>query len=131
MKDQIPVIEIAAPGGPEVLTIGARARPSPGPNQILIEVKAAGINGADLAQRKGVYPPPPGASDLLGMEVAGVVAQVNGAINTILAMPGIRDRYAAIGFETLTGPPERLTERVARETPMWADVVKRSGAQVD
>lgn len=92
MKDQIPVIEITAPGGPEVLILAERERPSPGPNQVLIEVKAAGINGADLAQRKGVYPPPPGASDILGMEVAGVVAQVNGESNGLK----VGDRVCAL-----------------------------------
>lgn len=83
----------------------------------------AGVPGYDVVAWGGIVAP--------ARTPAAVVAQVNGAINTILAMPGIRDRYAAIGFETLTGPPERLTERVARETPMWADVVKRSGAQPD
>jgi tripartite-type tricarboxylate transporter receptor subunit TctC len=62
---------------------------------------------------------------------AAIVAQLNGAINTIMATAAVREQYAAIGFETLSGPPQRLTERVARETPIWADVVKRSGAQVD
>ena len=60
-----------------------------------------------------------------------IVAQVNAAINTILSRPANQEKYAAIGFETLTGPPERLSDRAARETPIWADVIKRSGAQVD
>jgi putative PIG3 family NAD(P)H quinone oxidoreductase len=85
-------IEISAPGGPEVLVLGERPRPAPGPNQILIEVKAAGINGADLAQRKGVYPPPPGASDVLGMEAAGVVAEINGETNGLK----VGDRVCAL-----------------------------------
>jgi putative PIG3 family NAD(P)H quinone oxidoreductase len=92
MKEPIPVVEISAPGGPEVLVMGERPRPVPGPGQVLIEVKAAGINGADLAQRKGVYPPPPGASDILGMEVAGVVAEVNGDANGLQ----VGDRVCAL-----------------------------------
>jgi putative PIG3 family NAD(P)H quinone oxidoreductase len=92
MKQPIPVVEISAPGGPEVLVMGQRPRPTPGPGQVMIEVKAAGINGADLAQRKGVYPPPPGASDILGMEVAGVVAEVNGESNGL----GVGDRVCAL-----------------------------------
>lgn len=60
------------PGAP--LTLIQRPRPVPGPGEILIEVAAAGLNRADLAQRAGRYPPPPGASDILGLEVSGIVA---------------------------------------------------------
>ncbi len=60
-------------GGPEVLVIEARPVPSPSANQVLIQVQAAGVNGPDIMQRKGLYPAPPGASDLLGLEVAGKV----------------------------------------------------------
>lgn len=65
------VIEIKTPGGPEVLQIAERARPEPGAGEVLIEVQAAGINRPDCAQRQGTYPPPPGASDIPGLEVAG------------------------------------------------------------
>jgi putative PIG3 family NAD(P)H quinone oxidoreductase len=65
-----------SPGGPEILTLAQRPCPTAGPGELLIKVKAAGVNGADLAQRKGVYPPPPGASDILGLEVSGVVAEL-------------------------------------------------------
>ena len=68
------VIEISTPGGPEVLRGARRPRPSPRAAEILIEVHAAGVNRPDLAQRAGVYPPPPGASDLPGLEVAGRIA---------------------------------------------------------
>lgn len=67
------VIEIERPGGPEVLKIGERPRPSPEKNEVLIEVHAAGVNPADCFQRRGNYPPPPGASDLLGLEISGIV----------------------------------------------------------
>ncbi|WKC21890.1 NAD(P)H-quinone oxidoreductase [Rhizobium sp. SSA_523] len=66
-------IEISEPGGPEVLKAVRRPVPAPGPGEIRIRVEAAGLNGADLAQRRGVYPPPEGASDLPGLEVAGIV----------------------------------------------------------
>jgi len=66
-------IEIEGNGGPEVLRLAERAVPLPDRGEVLIEVKAAGLNGADLAQRRGVYPPPPGASDIPGLEVAGFV----------------------------------------------------------
>jgi len=68
------VIEIHEPGGPEVLTPVQRPVPEPGPGEILIAAKAAGINRPDLMQRQGNYPPPPGASDIPGLEVAGTVA---------------------------------------------------------
>src|ERR1700716_4267905 len=71
---QMTVVGISKPGGPEVLLPETRAVPSPGPGEILIKVAAAGVNRPDVAQRSGAYPPPPGASDLPGLEVAGEVA---------------------------------------------------------
>jgi len=71
------VIEIAGGAGPaETLTLSARPDPVAGPGQIRIRVRAAGVNRPDLLQRNGLYPPPPGAPDLLGLEVAGEVDQV-------------------------------------------------------
>ncbi len=67
------VVEISQPGGPEVLRIAERPKPVPTPGEILIAVKTAGISRADAIQRRGLYPPPPGASDIPGLEVAGVV----------------------------------------------------------
>ena len=69
-------IEIPSPGGPEVLRAGERPVPEPGPGEVLIRVAAAGVNRPDVMQRKGAYPPPPGASDIPGLEVAGVVEHV-------------------------------------------------------
>jgi NADPH:quinone reductase len=68
------VIEIAQFGGPDVLRVGERPTPTPGPGEVLIKVAAAGVNRPDIIQRYGKYPPPPGASDILGLEVAGHVA---------------------------------------------------------
>src|ERR1700679_3452543 len=73
IPSQMTVIGISKPGGPEVLLPETRAVPVPGPDEILIKVMAAGVNRPDVAQRAGVYPPPPGASDLPGLEVAGEV----------------------------------------------------------
>jgi putative PIG3 family NAD(P)H quinone oxidoreductase len=69
-------IEIRAPGGPEVLVPVERATPLPGPGEVLIKVAAAGVNRPDVFQRLGRYAPPPGVSDIPGMEVAGTVEQV-------------------------------------------------------
>lgn len=66
------------PGGPEVLHIATGPVPAPGPGEVLIRVQAAGVNRPDVQQRLGAYPPPPGASPLLGLEVAGEVAAING-----------------------------------------------------
>lgn len=72
-------IEIAAPGGPEVLKPASRPLPVPKPGEVLIKVAAAGVNRPDVVQRLGLYPPPPGASDIPGLEIAGtVVAQGEG-----------------------------------------------------
>jgi NADPH:quinone reductase len=74
------VIEAREAGGPEVLVPATRPVPEPGPAEVLIEVAAAGVNRPDVLQRQGLYPPPKGASDLLGLEVAGkVVARGTGA----------------------------------------------------
>jgi NADPH:quinone reductase len=73
---QMTVIGISKPGGPEVLLPETRSVPAPGPNEILIKVAAAGVNRPDISQRAGAYPPPPGASDLPGLEVAGEVVAV-------------------------------------------------------
>ena len=69
-------IEIKTHGAPDVLTAGRRPLPKFADNEVLIKIAAAGVNGPDLLQRRGLYPPPPGASDLLGLEVSGVIAAV-------------------------------------------------------
>ena len=66
-------VAATAAGGPEVLTIGTTAVPQPKPDEVLIRVQAAGVNRPDVAQRKGLYPAPPGASPIIGLEVAGEV----------------------------------------------------------
>jgi NADPH:quinone reductase len=63
----------SAPGGPETLEIGERPRPTPREGEILIKTAAAGVNRPDVLQRQGAYPPPPGAPDILGLEIAGEV----------------------------------------------------------
>src|SRR5579871_3842580 len=65
---------IPKPGGPQALVAETRPVPKPGPGEILIRVAAAGVNRPDVMQRQGHYPPPPGAPDILGLEIAGTVA---------------------------------------------------------
>ncbi|MHC2467605.1 NAD(P)H-quinone oxidoreductase [Bradyrhizobium embrapense] len=81
---QMTVVAISKPGGPEVLVPETRAVPVPKAGEILVKVAAAGVNRPDVAQRSGSYPPPPGASDLPGLEIAGeVVALGEGAKHKI------------------------------------------------
>ena len=75
-KDFMQVIEMNGAGGAEVLALGARPCPQPAPHEVLIKTAAAGVNGPDIVQRRGLYPPPEGASDVLGLEVSGVIADV-------------------------------------------------------
>src|SRR5688500_19623807 len=73
------VVEITQPGPPDVLKIAERPDPSPAAGEVLIDVDAAGVNRPDILQRLGKYPPPPGSSDIPGLEVAGVVTAVGPA----------------------------------------------------
>src|SRR5438045_6084833 len=77
---QMTVIGISKPGGPEVLVPETRPVPLPAPDQILVKVAAAGVNRPDVAQRSGAYPPPPGASDLPGLEIAGEVVALGAGV---------------------------------------------------
>jgi NADPH2:quinone reductase len=85
-------IEMTAPGGPEVLRLITGPTPTPKPDEVLIRVQAAGVNRPDIAQRSGSYPPPPGASPLLGLEVAGEVVAAGTAVTTYR----IGDRVCAL-----------------------------------
>ena len=85
-------IAISAAGGPEVLKPELRPVPRPGAGEILIRVAAAGVNRPDVAQRSGAYPPPPGASDLPGLEVAGTVAAHGDGVDRF----AIGDRVCAL-----------------------------------
>ncbi|MFP7675791.1 NAD(P)H-quinone oxidoreductase [Marivita sp. S0852] len=76
LPDQMNCVEMDGVGGPEVLISGSRPFPVPTADEVLVRVIAAGVNGPDLVQRRGHYPPPEGASDLLGLEVSGEVVAV-------------------------------------------------------
>jgi len=85
-------IEIAGPGGPEVLVPTEREVPEPGPGEVLVAVEAAGVNRPDVMQRQGLYPPPPGAPDIPGLEVAGTVAALGEGVDT----PAVGARVCAL-----------------------------------
>ncbi len=82
LPDSMTAIEISEPGGPEVLEPTRRPIPDPGPGEVLIRVGAAGVNRPDAIQRAGRYPPPPGHSDLPGLEVAGRVVALGEGVET-------------------------------------------------
>jgi NADPH:quinone reductase len=86
LPDTMMAVDPAEPGGPEVLEPAERPTPRPGPGELLIRVAAAGVNRPDLMQRKGLYPPPPGAPTILGLEVAGTIVAVGEGAET--ALPG-------------------------------------------
>ncbi len=87
------VVEIKKHGGPEVLYIGSRPIPKPNINEVLIKVKAAGINKPDILQREGEYPPPKDASDVLGLEVSGEVVEATRNTSESIVSPFITYLY--------------------------------------
>jgi NADPH:quinone reductase len=92
MSTQIRAAIASKPGGPEVLQIVERPQPVPGEGEMLVRVRAAGLNRIDVLQRLGIYPLPPGASDVLGLELAGVVESLGPGANRF--KPG--DRIMAL-----------------------------------
>jgi NADPH:quinone reductase len=92
VPDEMTVVEIAAPGGPEQLKPVKRAVPKPGDQEVLVRVAAAGVNRPDVMQRQGRYPPPPGASDLPGLEVAGEIVALGAGVSGL----SIGDKITAL-----------------------------------
>ena len=84
LPETMTAIAISVPGGPEVLKPETRPVPQPGVGEVLIRVAAAGVNRPDVLQRMGFYPPPPGASDLPGLEVAGTVVAVGAGVDAAM-----------------------------------------------
>ena len=106
-------IQASEAGGPEVLSYDERPDPAPAEGELLLETLAAGVNRADLLQRRGFYPPPPGASDVLGLEVAGRVLRAAGPyregelVMALLAGGGYATRVAVDARHALP-VPERV-----------------------
>ncbi|MDQ3140172.1 MAG: alcohol dehydrogenase catalytic domain-containing protein, partial [Pseudomonadota bacterium] len=82
--EMMQAVDIDAPGGPEMLRLVERPKPEPAAGELLIKVTAAGVNRPDLMQRLGLYPPPPGASDIPGLEVAGTVVALGKGVEPAL-----------------------------------------------
>jgi NADPH2:quinone reductase len=135
---QMTVIAISKPGGPEVLLPETRPVPAPGAGEILVKVAAAGVNRPDISQRSGHYPPPPGASDLPGLEIAGeVVALGAGAsrhkigdkVMSLVAGGGYAQYCIAQDAQAMAVPPSlsMVEAGATAETLMtvWHNVFER------
>ena len=97
------------PGGPEVLTLTELADPSPGEGEVVVRVAATAVNRADLLQRQGKYPPPPGASHLLGLECSGVVSEVGPGVSSWVVGDEVCALLAGGGYaELVVVPAEQL-----------------------
>lgn len=118
-------IEISKPGNPDVLEIGERPQPTIESHEILVKVIAAGVNGPDILQRRGHYPPPKGASDLLGLEVSGEVVKVGGDVGRwkegdlicALVNGGGYAEYVAIDASHCLPIPENVSPQDAAGIP--------------
>jgi len=137
---QMTVVAISKPGGPDVLIPETRDVPKPGPGEILVKVAAAGVNRPDVAQRSGSYPPPPGASDLPGLEISGeVVALGEGAtrhklgdkVMSLVAGGGYAQYCIAQDAQAMPVPSgfSMLEAGATAETLMtvWHNVFERGG----
>jgi len=102
------------PGGPDVLEWTEVPDPEPGPGEVVIDVAASALNRADLLQRQGFYPPPPGASDIIGMECSGRIASVGAGVSSweagdevcaLLAGGGYAEKVAVPAGQLLPAPP--------------------------
>src|SRR5262245_35824906 len=98
-------VEIANFGGPEVLVAVERPDPFPGPGEVLVRVKAAGVNRPDVMQRLGAYPPPPGASHIPGLEVAGAIVALGAGVNGWREGDEVCALVAGGGYATLCAVP--------------------------
>ncbi|WP_337877047.1 NAD(P)H-quinone oxidoreductase [Elioraea sp.] len=125
-------------GGPEAMRIASGPVPEPGPGEILIEVHAAGVNRPDIQQRRGLYPPPPGASPILGLEAAGTVAALGAGVEgwavgdpvCALCNGGGYAEYVAVPAAQCLPPPEGYDHLRAAALPetyftVWTNLFQR------
>jgi putative PIG3 family NAD(P)H quinone oxidoreductase len=139
---EMTVVEIAAPGGPEQLKTAVRPIPQPGEGEVLVRVEAAGVNRPDVMQRQGRYPPPPGASDLPGMEIAGEIVALGAKVSGLSVgdkitslLPGGGYAAYAIAAAPLCMPiPTGLSMVEAAAIPetyltVWTNLFERGGCK--
>jgi putative PIG3 family NAD(P)H quinone oxidoreductase len=116
-------VEISRPGGPEVLVPAERPDPVPGPGEVLIRVAGAGVNRPDVLQRRGVYPPPPGASDIPGLEVSGTIAAIAPDVRQWKVDDEVCALVAGGGYATMCVAPARQ----CLPRPLTVDLVSAGG----
>lgn len=134
-------VEISEPGPPDVLRVVERPRPSVRDGEVLIRVEAAGVNRPDIMQRLGKYPPPPGASDLPGLEISGEIVETSGAVRwrsgdrvcALVAGGGYAEYCAAPAVQCLP-VPEGMDAATAAAVPetyftVWTNVFQRGRLQ--
>ena len=132
-------VEIREPGAPQVLRAVERPVPQPGPGEVLIHVAAAGVNRPDVLQRKGIYPPPPGITDIPGLEVAGEVVRLGEGVRepalgarvcALVAGGGYAQYVSAPAVQCLPAPAPLSLEQAAvlPETffTVWLNVFERA-----
>lgn len=135
-------IEIKTPGGPETLTMTTRTTPTPEQHQVLIKVAAAGVNRPDVMQRKGLYPPPPGASDIPGLEVSGTIVALGEQVDHLnigdqvcaLVTGGGYAEYCLVSADCCLPIPTSLSFIQAAALPetfftVWSNVFDRARLQ--
>ena len=140
IPDVMRAVDVAAPGGPDQLRLVSRPTPRPGKGEVLIKVAAAGVNRPDILQRMGLYPPPAGASDIPGLEVAGTVVaagqgvthMIGGRYCALVAGGGYAD-YCTAPAGTCLPVPEVLRPTEAAAMPetlftVWVNLFERGFA---
>ena len=140
LPETMTAIEIREPGGPEVLVPASRPRPDPGPGEVLVKVAAAGVNRPDVLQRLGGYPPPPGASDIPGLEIAGPIVDLGEGVDgwapgdevAALVTGGGYAEYCAAPAVQCLPVPKGLGLAEAAAMPetfftVWSNVFDRGG----
>lgn len=133
-------ITIGKPGGPEVLEWAEQPDPTPGPGEVLIDVAASAVNRADLMQRQGQYPPPPGASEILGLECSGTIAELGEGVTgwrvgdqvcALLAGGGYAEKVVVPAAQVLPVPSGTdLVEAAGLpevSCTVWSNVVMAAG----
>jgi putative PIG3 family NAD(P)H quinone oxidoreductase len=135
-------VTVSEPGGPEVLTLSELPDPEPAPGEVVIDVAATAINRADLLQRQGLYPPPPGASEVIGLECSGTISavgpeagdrKVGDEVCALLAGGGYATRVCVLAGQVMPVPSgvDLVTAAALPEVActVWSNVFMVAGLQ--
>ncbi len=140
LPDMMNAIGFITPGGPDCLVVQRHSVPKPGNGELLVRIAAAGVNRPDVLQRQGAYPPPPGASDILGLEFSGIVVALGDGVSRFqigdevcaLVSGGAYTDYACVHESNALGVPTGLSLVEAAGIPetfftVWTNVFMRAG----